>query len=197
MRTLIQCACVAALLAGCADEKKNPDTAYDTRAATTEAYGQPNGVTTTTTETRSASAPDYSDRANTADRANAAGTMPGDQPAPGPVAATPIDRPETDANGRAADNSGVNTRDRNNANPTAMDQGGSESDRNITAEIRKAVVNDGSLSFTAKNVKIITKDGNVTLRGPVKTEVERAAIQAKAAQVAGAGRVTNQLEVAK
>jgi len=194
MRTLIQCVCVAALLAGCADEKKNPDTAYDAHAAQAEAYGQPNGVTTTETETRRATAPDYNDRASTND-----GTTPAPVAADNtaPVAPAAFDQNAANANGHAADNTGVNERDRNGAALTPMDQGGSESDRNITAQIRKAVVSDGSLSFTAKNVKIITKDGNVTLRGPVKTEVERAAIQAKAAQVAGAGRVTNQLEVAK
>jgi osmotically-inducible protein OsmY len=78
-----------------------------------------------------------------------------------------------------------------------MDQGNSESDRAITAEIRKAVVGDATLSFTAKNVKIITKDGNVVLRGPVKNVDERAAIQAKAVRVAGPSRVDNQLEVTK
>jgi hyperosmotically inducible protein len=78
-----------------------------------------------------------------------------------------------------------------------MDQGGSESDRKITQQIRQAVVNDGSLSFTAKNVKIITVDGKVTLRGPVKTEQERAAIEAAAKRIAGAAVVDNQIEVKK
>ena len=56
---------------------------------------------------------------------------------------------------------------------------------------------DGSLSFTAKNVKIITINGKVTLRGPVKTDQERAAIEAAAKQVAGATQVDNQIEVKK
>jgi osmotically-inducible protein OsmY len=95
------------------------------------------------------------------------------------------------------DNTGVNRRDRDLDTMTPMDQGTSDDDRAITAEIRKAVVGDGTLSFTAKNVKIITKDGNVVLRGPVKSEHERASILAKANRVAGPSRVTNQLEVAK
>jgi osmotically-inducible protein OsmY len=58
-------------------------------------------------------------------------------------------------------------------------------------------VNDGSLSFTAKNVKIITVNGKVTLRGPVKSEQERATIEAAAKKIAGAGQVENLLELKK
>lgn len=94
------------------------------------------------------------------------------------------------------DNTDINERDTDDQTLTPMDQGGSESDRKITQRIRQAVVGDDSLSFTAKNVKIITIDGKVTLRGPVKSEQERATIGAAAKQVAGA-RVDNQLEVAK
>ena len=54
---------------------------------------------------------------------------------------------------------------------------------------------DDSLSVNAQNVKIVTSNGNVTLRGPVKTEREKEAIEAKAKQVAGVHRVTNLLEV--
>jgi hyperosmotically inducible protein len=59
------------------------------------------------------------------------------------------------------------------------------------------VVGDDALSFTAKNVKIITQEGRVVLRGPVKTAAERAAIAAHANKIAGPGRVDNQLEVTK
>ena len=76
-----------------------------------------------------------------------------------------------------------------------MDQGGSEADRKITQQIRQAVMKDGSLSFNAKNVKIITVNGKVTLRGPVKTAAERSAIDAAAKSAAGANQVDNQLEV--
>jgi hypothetical protein len=96
----------------------------------------------------------------------------------------------------APDNTKVNKRDTNAANtPTPIDQKENRTDLNITQQIRKAVVADGSLSFTAKNVKIITANGKVTLRGPVKTAEERAAIEAMATRIVGAGNVDNQLEV--
>jgi hypothetical protein len=95
------------------------------------------------------------------------------------------------------DNTKVNERDRNNGALTPMDQGGSEADRRTTQQIRQAVMADDTLSFTAKNVKIITLNGKVTLRGPVKTEQERSAIEAAARKVAGTAQVDNQLEVKK
>jgi osmotically-inducible protein OsmY len=96
----------------------------------------------------------------------------------------------------APDNSGRNVRDRNEATKTPGDQSENEADRTITQNIRKAITADDSLSTNAKNVKIITNDGTVTLRGPVKSEKERADIEAKAKQVAGVKNVDNQLEVA-
>ena len=78
---------------------------------------------------------------------------------------------------------------------TPGDQSESETDRTLTQQIRKAVVADDSLSTMAKNIKIITVDGVVTLRGPVQSPQEREAIQAKAQQIAGIDRIDNQLEV--
>ena len=95
-----------------------------------------------------------------------------------------------------ADNSGKNVRDRNDATKTTGDQSNAKSDVAITQEIRKAVVADKSLSTNAHNVKIITADGVVTLRGPVKSAAEKATIGAKAQQTAGVTRVDNQLEIA-
>ena len=69
-------------------------------------------------------------------------------------------------------------------------------DRAITQKIRKAVIEDKSLSTYAHNIKIITQDGKVTLRGPVRSEDEKNNLQAKAVAVAGDASVTNQLEVA-
>ncbi len=66
-------------------------------------------------------------------------------------------------------------------------------DRNITKQIRSAIYKDKSLSTYAHNIKIITQDGKVTLKGPVRTEDEKAGIEAKAAAVVGADNVTNQL----
>jgi hyperosmotically inducible protein len=93
------------------------------------------------------------------------------------------------------DNTEVNERDRNAAAPTPLDQRENETDLKITQQIRQAVMADKSLSFTAKNVKIITQGGKVTLRGPVNSEQERSAIEAAARKVAGATQVDNQLEV--
>ena len=94
------------------------------------------------------------------------------------------------------DNSGRNVRDRDDQNKTTGDQSKNEADRTITQNIRRAVTADDSLSTNAKNVKIITNNGTVTLRGPVKSEKEKAEIEAKAKQVAGVKSVDNQLEVA-
>ena len=94
------------------------------------------------------------------------------------------------------DNSGRNVRDRDDQNKTTGDQSENEADRTITQNIRRAVTADDSLSTNATNVKIITNNGTVTLRGPVKSEKEKAEIVAKAKQVAGAKSVDNQLEVA-
>lgn len=95
------------------------------------------------------------------------------------------------------DNTKVNERDRNSAAQTPPDQRENESDLKITQQIRQAVMADDSLSFTAKNVKIITAGGKVTLRGPVKSDAERSAIEAAARKVAGANQVDNQIEVKK
>ena len=96
----------------------------------------------------------------------------------------------------APDNSGRNVRDRDNQTKTPGDQSENEADRTITQNIRQAITSDDSLSTNAKNVKIITNDGTVTLRGPVKSEKEKTDIEAKAKQVAGVKRVDNQIEVA-
>jgi hyperosmotically inducible protein len=95
-----------------------------------------------------------------------------------------------------ADNSGRNERDRDNATKTPGDQAENEADRTISQNIRQAVVADDSISTNGKNVKIITVDGTVTLRGPVKSENEKTNIGAKAQQVAGVKKVDNQLEIA-
>jgi len=95
------------------------------------------------------------------------------------------------------DNTKVNERDRSSAALTPMDQENGKTDLKITQQIRQAVMANGSLSFTAKNVKIITQGGKVTLRGPVKSEQERSDIEAAARKVAGVTEVDNQLEVKK
>ena len=94
-----------------------------------------------------------------------------------------------------ADNTKINDRDRHGG-LTPTDQG-KGNDRDITAAVRRAIVGDKSLSFTAKNVKIITVNGKVTLRGPVKSDEEKSAIEAKARSAPSVAEVDNQLEVKK
>ena len=95
----------------------------------------------------------------------------------------------------APDNSGVNVRDRNPEAMTAGQQSNAKGDVELTRRIRRAVVKDNSLSMMAHNVKIISANGSVILRGPVKTEEEKATIARKAQAIAGADKVDNQLEV--
>jgi osmotically-inducible protein OsmY len=94
-----------------------------------------------------------------------------------------------------ADNTGKNERDRSDETQTSGDQSNSKDDVNTTAAIRRAVVKDDSLSAMAKNVKIITANGTVTLRGPVKDDAEKAKIAELAQSAAGNAKIDNQLEV--
>ena len=96
----------------------------------------------------------------------------------------------------AADNTEKNERDRKASALTPGDQGESEADRTITQRVRQGVVGHDGLSTTAANVKIITVDGVVTLRGPVKSAEERSTIEAVAQRTDGVKRVDNQLEIA-
>jgi hyperosmotically inducible periplasmic protein len=97
----------------------------------------------------------------------------------------------------APDNTKVNTRDRKPTAVTADQQKNNKADLETTRQIRKALVADKSLSTYAHNVKVVTQNGKVTLKGPVRSDDEKKAVEAKAVEVAGAGNVTNQLAVAK
>jgi hyperosmotically inducible protein len=103
-----------------------------------------------------------------------------------------------DANGQGspADNTKVNERDKDQAQPTADQQKETKSDREMARQIRQAIVKDKSLSTYAHNVKVIVQGGAVTLKGPVRSDEEKQSIEAKAGQVAGADKVTDQIEVA-
>jgi hyperosmotically inducible periplasmic protein len=94
------------------------------------------------------------------------------------------------------DNTKVNKADRAQGAVTADQQKENEADRDLTKKIRQAVVGDKALSTYAHNVKIVSQDGQVTLKGPVRSEAEKASIEAKATEIAGAGKVTNQITVA-
>ena len=96
-----------------------------------------------------------------------------------------------------ADNTGVNKRDRNDATLTTGDQSQSAADLDLVKKVRQAIEADDTLSANGKNVKVITRDGMVTLRGPVKDENERKSIGDKATMIAGEGKVQNLLEVAR
>jgi hyperosmotically inducible periplasmic protein len=94
------------------------------------------------------------------------------------------------------DNTEVNKRDQQLSAPTADQQSEHTSDRDLARQIRRTIVKDDSLSTYAHNIKVIVKDGVVTLRGPVRSDEEKQAIEAKAVAIAGSRKVTNQLEVA-
>jgi hyperosmotically inducible periplasmic protein len=89
-----------------------------------------------------------------------------------------------------------NSKHNQNSAPTADQQKINPADRELTKKIRAALHDDQSLSTYAHNIKIISQDGKVTLRGPVRSEEEKAAVEAKAVSVAGEGNVINHLQVA-
>lgn len=117
----------------------------------------------------------------------------------GVVALAPATEPGNEKPGvekrKDADDTARNERDRNDRTLTPMDQGGSAADRTITQDIRKAVTDNDGLSTNAKNIKIITVDGVVTLRGPVKTDAEKTTVAGIARKASGVKRVDDQLEV--
>jgi hyperosmotically inducible protein len=100
-----------------------------------------------------------------------------------------------DSTAPAADNTKVNQRDKDKAEPTADQQKENRPDREIARQIRRSIVQDKTLSSYAHNVKVIAQNGVVTLKGPVRSDEEKSAVEAKAAEVAGADKVTSQLEV--
>jgi hypothetical protein len=93
------------------------------------------------------------------------------------------------------DNTARNVRDRDNRTVTPLNQGNSQADIDTTAQIRKDIIADNDMSINAKNVKIITMDGHVTLRGPVDSAEEKRQIGDIANRIAQAVNVDNQLEV--
>ena len=119
-----------------------------------------------------------------------------------------VSTPTTDNNGNIAmaqtqtngmnsdaDNSAKNDRDRSGNTLTPGDQGNSPADQVLTQQVRKSLVGDSNLSITAKNIKIITINGKVTLRGPVNSETEKSSILTLAKNMAGDANVDDQLEV--
>ena len=97
----------------------------------------------------------------------------------------------------ALENTEINVRDKDNTTLTPEDQKETKKDIKITAHIRKAVVKNKSLSANAQNVKIITRNGVVTLRGPVESKKESKKIKKIAKHTPGVLKVDNQLEIKK
>lgn len=113
--------------------------------------------------------------------------------APAPSTSKPA---ETTMPVPAADNTATNKVDRSGDTKTPMDQSEAAANIKITADIRRAIMDDKSMSINAQNCKIITdQNGLVTLRGPVNSQAEKDSIEAKAKAIAGGTKVNNLLEV--
>jgi hyperosmotically inducible protein len=94
-----------------------------------------------------------------------------------------------------ADNTALNQRDRSGDTATSGDQSNNSGDLKITQAIRQALVKDGELSSTAKNIKVITANGQVTLRGPVNNAQEKAKIDQIARSAGGGAKIVDELDV--
>jgi hyperosmotically inducible periplasmic protein len=101
-----------------------------------------------------------------------------------------------DAQQPAPDNSKINQADRHQSSVTADQQKMSPADRELTRKIRSAIMSDKSLSTYAHNVKIISREGKVTLKGPVRSDDEKAAVLNKASDIAGQQNVIDELQIA-
>ena len=111
-------------------------------------------------------------------------------------AAAVIGYGQTAGSGTKPDNTKVNTRDRNAGEATADQQKSNVTDRELTRKIRQSIMADKSLSSYAHNIKIISQNGSVTLKGPVKSDDEKRSVVAKAVEVAGGrDRVTDEVSV--
>ncbi|MBC7852755.1 MAG: BON domain-containing protein [Pirellulaceae bacterium] len=150
--------------------------------------------TTDRTTTNSSTAPSTVARPSYDSAASSSPAGDGDLRPSTPSAAS-TDRSGTGPGSVEPDNSAVNERDRESSVKTPIDQNENQRDINITAEIRKGVVAHDGMSINGRNVKIITADGKVTLRGPVNSADEKTTIENIANNVAGKENVTNQIEV--
>ena len=216
MKTTAALICSAALLAAaCSDNTTTPAKDPSTESTTTTSSSSAangtqaaspasNGVSSPTTDGSypmgNGKTPDVTTSANSNTGSNTGSNMGSSSPSAMngsgsamPTTSTAPSMAPADAN---ADNTKKNERDRKGSTLTAGDQGNGKDEVKITASIRKQVVGS-SMSFNAKNVKIITQGTKVTLRGPVKTDQEKAQIESLAKATAGVTDVDNQLEVKK
>lgn len=197
MKTIVGlCTCVV-LVAACADNPPPREPSSVTNTTSTQTTGnsspaQPYAQRTPTTVQPSPmnESPEMgaTSSARTGDSLAPRGTMSSD-------GATTTST-TTAVNDKDADNTKKNERDRYGT-LTPGNQGNSSSETKITADIRKGLMSSKSLSFTAKNAKVITVGSKVTLRGVVKTDAEKAEIESVAKSTPGVGEVDNQLEVKK
>jgi osmotically-inducible protein OsmY len=95
----------------------------------------------------------------------------------------------------AADNTKANKRDRSKAEATADQGKNNTTDRELMRKVRRALMEDKSLSTYAHNVKVIAQNGKVTLKGPVHSEEEKRVVEQKATEVAGEGNVTSEITI--
>ena len=111
------------------------------------------------------------------------------------LGALSLDAFATDNEKAKPDNTATNERDRSGETKTSGDQSNSSADLKVTQASRRALLKDRELSTTAKNIKIITANGQVTLRGPVKTAQEKAKVDQIARSAAGGAQIDDQLDV--
>ena len=194
--TIIAVTCAIGSFA-CAGSTTPPP--QDPSSANAETPGDPTASSTASTtyrtETPSTTGPKPAAQAGATSMMGPGSSPPVVSPAPAPAFGPSVTtNPGAGDNTGGADNTRINARDRNGT-LTPIDQGNSKAEIGITASIRRGVMGDHSLSFTAKNVKIITVGTRVTLRGPVKSDAERTEIENLARQTAGVTDVDDQLEV--
>jgi hyperosmotically inducible protein len=121
----------------------------------------------------------------------------GDSPKAGSATTAPSSTTMSGSEAPRPDNTAVNQRDRDSAAKTPIDQDENSEDIQFTADIRKQILSTEGMSVNARNVKIITSQGKVTLRGPVSDDAEKAKVEKIAGDVVGAENVTSELEIAK
>ena len=213
MKTTAALLCSAALLAAaCSDNTPAKDPSSSDTSTTTTSTSSPataNNTASSSTMGAGAAPTDTSMSTGTTAMGNS-GSSTGKSSTGGSSASSsamnnsttptmgsaPMAAPADTTTGVAPDNTKKNERDRKGSTLTAADQGNSSAEVKITASIRKQVVGS-SMSFNAKNAKIITTGTKVTLRGPVKTDDEKAQIETMAKATPGVTEVDNQLEVKK
>lgn len=186
-------------------EARDPSTATSPSESSTMTTSSENPTTTTTTTApapaRTTASGDRTDTAmgtGSSSSSAAPSTMGTSSPAPQPSAtdAPVANNPGSAEQTKSADNTKNNDRDRHGA-LTPMDQGNSGAETKVTAAVRKGIMAEKSLSFSAKNVKVITTGTKVTLRGTVKSDQEKTTIADIAKRTDGVTDVDNQLEVKK